>query len=86
MPWSEYFTTVVVELYRVHCPDCSVKVEKVPLLPSTAPYSKRFEDAVGEACKSVAARAVVKGKRWLLLSRWVNRTRRRSSSSMLCLP
>jgi hypothetical protein len=26
---------------------CGVKVEKVPLLPSKGPFSKRFEDAAG---------------------------------------
>ena len=29
LPWSEYRTTVVIELYRVRCPDCGVKTEKV---------------------------------------------------------
>ena len=45
LPWSEYRTTVVIELYRVRCPDCGIKAEKVPLLPSKAPFSKRFEEA-----------------------------------------
>ncbi len=60
LPWSEYKTTVVIELYRVHCPDCVVRAEKVPLLPSKAPFSKRFEDAVGQACESAAASRVAK--------------------------
>jgi len=42
LPWSEYRTTVVIELYRVRCPDCGIKAEKVALLPSKAPFSKRF--------------------------------------------
>ena len=42
LPWSEYRTTVVIELYRVRCPDCGIKAEKVELLPSKAPFSKRF--------------------------------------------
>jgi len=42
LPWSEFRTTVHIEVYRVKCPDCGVKVEKVPLLPSKAPFSKRF--------------------------------------------
>jgi transposase len=57
LPWSEYRTTVVVELYRVRCPDCGIKTEKVPLLPSKAPFSQRFEEAVGLACESAAVRA-----------------------------
>jgi transposase len=44
--------------YRVRCPDCGVKREKVPLLPSKAPFSKRFEDAVGLACEMASARQV----------------------------
>lgn len=60
LPWSEYLATVVIELYRVRCPDCGLKIEKVPQLPSKAPFSKRFEDAVGEACESASARRVAK--------------------------
>ena len=57
---DRFKTTVVVEVYRVSCPDCGVKVEKVPQLPSKAPFSKRFEDAVGQACESAAARQVAR--------------------------
>ena len=60
LPWSEYRTTVVIELYRVRCPDCGVKTEKVPQLPSKAPFSKRFEEAVGLACESAAGRRVAR--------------------------
>ena len=49
LPWSEYRTTVIIEVYRVCCPNCGVRVEKVPQLPSKAPFSKRFEEAVGQA-------------------------------------
>jgi len=51
LPWSEYRTTVVIELYGVRCPECGIKAEKVPHLPSRAPFSKRFEEAVGLACE-----------------------------------
>jgi transposase len=60
LPWSEFRTTVHIEVYRVKCPECGVKREKVPLLPSKAPFSKRFEDAVGMACESAAARRVAR--------------------------
>jgi transposase len=60
LPCFEFRTTVVVELYRVRCPDCGVKREKVPQLPSKAPFSKRFEDAVGLACESAAVRRVAR--------------------------
>jgi transposase len=60
LPWSEFNTTVHIEVYRVKCPGCGVTVEKVPLLPSKAPFSKRFEDAVGQACESASARQVAR--------------------------
>jgi transposase len=37
-----------------------VKTEKVPQLPSKAPFSKRFEEAVGLACESAAVRRVAR--------------------------
>jgi transposase len=60
LPWGQFRTTVAIELYRVRCPDCGPKIEKVDQLPGKAPYSKRFEEAVGEACESAAARRVAK--------------------------
>ena len=56
LPCFEYRTTVVIELYRVRCPGCGIKAEKVPLLPSKARFSKRFEEAVGQACESAPVR------------------------------
>ena len=63
LPCFEFLTTVVIELYRLRCPECGVKAEKVELLPSKAPYSKRFEDAVGEACESASARQIARRMR-----------------------
>jgi transposase len=60
LPWRKYRTTVVVEFYRVRCPTCGLKVETVSQLPSKAPFSKDFEDAVGLACESAAARQVAR--------------------------
>lgn len=60
LPCMEFRTRVVIEVYRVCCPDCGIKTEKVLQLPSQAPFSKRFEEAVGEACESAAARQVAR--------------------------
>jgi transposase len=60
LPVFQYTTTIVVELHRVRCPRCGVKAEKVAQLPSKAPFSKRFEEAVGGACESAAASQVAK--------------------------
>jgi transposase len=60
LPWSGFQATVWVEVLRVKCPDCGVKREKILQLPSKAPYSKRFEDAVGLACEGASARRVAR--------------------------
>jgi transposase len=60
LPWSSFTATVFIEIYRVRCPDCGVKRETVLLLPSKAPFSKRFEDAVGLACEMASARQVAR--------------------------
>lgn len=60
LPCFEFRTTVVIELHRVRCPDCGIKTEKVEQLPSKAPFSKRFEDEVGQACESAPARQVAR--------------------------
>ena len=60
LPWRKYQTTVIVELYRVCCPQCGVRVERMPQLPSKAPFSKDFEDAVGLACESASVRQVAR--------------------------
>ena len=60
LPWSAFTATVMVEVYRVNCPDCGVKREKVPLLPSKAPFSQRFEEAVGVACEMASARQLAR--------------------------
>src|SRR5580692_4799835 len=60
LPCFEYSTTVVVETYRMKCPRCGFRAEKVPQLPSKAPFSKRFEETVGQACESASARQVAR--------------------------
>ena len=40
--------------------ECGVKIEKVPQLPSKAPFSQRFEEAVGLACESASVRQVAR--------------------------
>ena len=60
LPWRKYQAIVVVEFYGVGCPQCGLKVERVPQLPGKAPFSKDFEDAVGLASESAAARQVAR--------------------------
>ena len=56
----EFRATVVIELYRLRCPECGPKMERVEQLPSKAPFAKRFEEAVGQSCESAAARQVAR--------------------------
>jgi transposase len=65
LPVFQFRTTIVIELYRVRCPNCGPKIELVEQLPSKAPFSKRFEEAVGQACEGASARQVA---RWFRLS------------------
>jgi transposase len=60
LPCFEYSTTIVVEIYRMKCPRCGFRAEKVAQLPSKAPFSKRFEESVANACESAAARQVAR--------------------------
>jgi transposase len=62
LPCFQFRTTVVIELYRIRCPECGIRAERVEQLPSKAPFSKRFEEMVGQACESAAARQVA--RRW----------------------
>lgn len=75
LPWSALTATVVVEVNRVCCTECGVRVEKVEQLPSKAPFSKRFEDAVGRACEGGSAIAV--GRQFGLSPRQVLRIDKR---------
>jgi len=47
LPVFQFQTTVILELYRLRCPDCGPKIEQVEQLPSKSPFSKRFEEEVG---------------------------------------
>ena len=53
-------TTIVVETYRLKCPRCGFHAERVAQLQSKAPYSRRFEESVGQACDSASARQVAR--------------------------
>lgn len=63
LPVFQFRTTIVIELYRIRCPQCGPKIERVDQLPSKAPFSKRFEEAVGLACEGASARQVARAFR-----------------------
>jgi len=56
----EFRTTVVLDVHRLDCVACGPKVERVEQVPSKAPYTLRFEDRIGQAWESAAARRVAR--------------------------
>lgn len=60
LPWRKYQTWLIVEYYRVNCPKCGLRTERVDQMPGKAPFTKDFEDEVGMACESAAARQVAR--------------------------
>lgn len=58
LPCFQYQTTVEIEYYRLKCPRCGIKRERLDQLPSKSPFSKRFEDVIGTDCRSAAVRQV----------------------------
>ena len=60
LPWRKYQAWLIVEYYRVKCPKCGLRTERVDQMPGKAPFSKDFEDDVGLACESAPARQVAR--------------------------
>ena len=60
LPVFQFRTTVVIEMYRLRCPECGPRIERVEQLPGKAPFSKRFEEEVGLACEGASARQVAR--------------------------
>jgi len=68
LPCFEFQTAVVVECYRIRCPDCGVKAERNPQLPSKAPYSltlQGFSSPSRGGCRLVGFNRME--ERWRLL-------------------
>jgi transposase len=47
LPCFELQTTVIIELYRIRCPDCGVKAERVELLLSNASLQQAIRGCGG---------------------------------------
>ncbi len=56
LPWPESKATLLVELYRVVCPDSGPKMEKVVQLPSKAPFANRFQELVDQSYSTALPR------------------------------
>jgi len=60
LPCMKYQTWLILEYYRMKCPKCGLRTERVDQMPGKAPFSKDFEDDVGLACESAPARQVAR--------------------------
>jgi uncharacterized protein with PIN domain len=67
LPWGQFRTTVVIELYRVRCPTCGLKIEKVEQLSSKrlAPNaSKRLGKGLRKCFGAACSHEVWRGREY----------------------
>ena len=50
-PWNR--VSILVQRFRVRCPDCGVKTEPLDWLPERCQYTQRLADAVALCCREV---------------------------------
>ena len=79
LPWGEWKVFLVVEVHRVHCPDCRVKAERIPFLEGKHPYTSRFAAAVARDCEDAPVSRVA--RKWALSAQTVRRIDKRSLAS-----
>lgn len=60
LPCMKYQTWLNVEYYRVKCPKCGLRTERMDEMAGKSPFSKDLEDDVGLACESAPARQVAR--------------------------
>ena len=60
LPCIEFRTTVVIEVYRVKCPDCGVKVGESAAVAGQGPLQQAVRRCGGLACESASARQVAR--------------------------
>jgi hypothetical protein len=57
---SSLTTTLHIDVYRVKYPECGVKIGESAAVAEQGPVSQGFEETVGQACESEAARPVAR--------------------------
>ena len=76
LPWGEWKVFLMVEMHRVHCRTCGVKVERIPFLEGKHPYTSRFATAVARDCEDAPVSRVA--RKWSLSAQTVRRIDKRS--------
>jgi transposase len=54
LPWGAWKIWLVIEIHRVRCRRCGVKVERLDFLEGKHPYTRRFSQAVARDCEDMA--------------------------------
>ena len=76
LPWGPWQVWLVVPVYRVACPRCGVRTERVPFLAGKAPRTARLEAAVAQDCAAAPVRRVA--AKWGLAPATVRRIDKRT--------
>lgn len=76
LPWGAWKVFLVVEVHRVRCRRCGVKVERVEFVEGRHPYTRRFSEAVARDCEDTAVNRVA--RKWGLSAQTVRRIDKRA--------
>ena len=76
LPWGTWKVELVVEVHRVYCRRCGVRVEGIEFLEGKHPYTRRFALAVARDCEDAAVRRVA--AKWELSPQTVLRIDKRA--------
>lgn len=76
LPWGAWKVFLVVEVHRVRCRRCGVKVERLEFVEGKHPYTRRFSEAVGRDCEDTAVTRVA--SKWGLSAQTVRRIDKRT--------
>jgi transposase len=76
LPWGEWKVFLKIEVHRVRCRRCGVKVERLEFLEGKHPYTRRFSEAVARDCEDTAVNRVA--KKWGLSAQTARRTDKRA--------
>lgn len=76
LPWGAWKVFLVVEVHRIRCRRCGVKVERLEFLEGKHPYTRRYGEAVARDCEDTAVTRVA--NKWSLSAQTVRRIDKRS--------
>lgn len=76
LPWGTWTVSLVLDVHRVKCRRCGVKVESLGFVEGKHPYTRRFAQAVARDCEDAAVTRVA--SKWKLSPQTVRRIDKRA--------